>query len=187
MIREVVNLGWALARTGFAVMFYWSETMGLETRLDPNAVGDMVAAFQHLAQQDFVDPERLGLAGFSVGASFALVAAADPRIADDIAFVNSFGGYYDLAGLIAQITAGRALDGATETPWEVDELTGKVFTNTLLAEPASDASHALRKAWTASSKPSGYTTACPPFSGRMLTPFLRRTTLDNGVTTPYCG
>ena len=142
---EVVNLGWALARTGFAVMFYWSETMGLETRLDPNAVGDMVAAFQHLAQQDFVDPERLGLAGFSVGASFALVAAADPRIADDIAFVNSFGGYYDLAGLIAQITAGRALDGATETPWEVDELTGKVFTNTLLAEPASDASHALRE------------------------------------------
>ena len=140
---EAVKLGYALARTGFAVMFYWSETMGLEARLDAGEVTNVVAAFQHLAQQDFVDPERLGLAGFSVGASFALVAAADPRIADDIAFVNSFGGYYDLAGLIAQIAAGRALDGATEKPWEVDELTRKVFTNTLLAEPAFDASHAL--------------------------------------------
>ena len=138
-----VELGWALARTGFAVMFYWSETMGLEARLDPDAVGDVVAAFQHLAQQDFVDPERLGLAGFSVGASFALVAAADPRIADDIAFVNSFGGYYAAADLITQIAAGRALDGERETPWEVDELARKVFANTLLAEPPSDARDAL--------------------------------------------
>ena len=125
-------------------MFYWSETMGLEARLDAAEIVNVVGAFEHLAQQPhFVDPERLGLAGFSVGASFALVAAADPRIADDIAFVNCFGGYYDLAGLIAQIAAGRALDGATETPWEVDELTRKVFANTLLAEPSSEARDAL--------------------------------------------
>ncbi len=128
---EAVKLGWALARTGFAVMFYWSETMGQEARLDAGDIPNVVAAFEHLARQEYVDPERVGLAGFSVGASFALAAAADPRIAHDIAFVNSFGGYYDLAGLIAQIAAGRALDGATETPWEVDELTKKVFTNTL--------------------------------------------------------
>ena len=140
---EAVKLGWALARTGFAVMFYWSETMGLEARLDAGEIPNVVAAFEHLARQEYVDPERVGLAGFSVGASVALAAAADPRIADDIAFVNSFGGYYDLAGLIAQIAAGRALDGATETPWEVDELTSKVFTNTLLAEPSSNARNAL--------------------------------------------
>ena len=140
---EAVKLGWALARTGFAVMFYWSETMGQEARLDAGDIPNVVAAFEHLARQEYVDPERVGLAGFSVGASFALAAAADPRIAHDIAFVNSFGGYYDLAGLIAQIAAGRALDGATETPWEVDELTKKVFTNTLLAEPSSDALNAL--------------------------------------------
>ena len=140
---DAVRLGKALARTGFAVMFYWSETMGLEARLDAADIVNVVGAFEHLARQPYVDPERLGLAGFSVGASFALAAAADPRIAEDIAFVNSFGGYYDLAGLIAQIAAGRALDGATETPWEVDELTKKVFTNTLLAEPPSDARNTL--------------------------------------------
>ena len=140
---EVVKLGWALARTGFAVMFYWSETMGLEARLDAAGIVNVVGAFEHLARQPYVDPERLGLAGFSVGASYAMAAAADPRITDDIAFVNSFGGYYDLAGLIAQIAAGRALDGATQTPWEVDELTKKVFANTLLAEPSSEARDAL--------------------------------------------
>ena len=140
---DAVKLGQALARTGFAVMFYWSETMGLEARLDPADIVNVVGTFEHLARQPYVDPERLGLAGFSVGASFALAAAADPRIADDIAFVNSFGGYYDLAGLIAQIAAGRALDGATDTPWEVDELAHKVFTNTLLAEPQSHARNAL--------------------------------------------
>ena len=140
---EVVKLGWALARTGFAVMFYWSETMGLEARLDAAEIVNVVGAFEHLRQQEYVDPERLGLAGFSVGASFALAAAANPRIADDIAFVNSFGGYYAAADLIAQIAAGRALDGERETPWEVDELARKVFANTLLAEPPSDARDAL--------------------------------------------
>ena len=140
---EAVKLGWALACTGFAVMFYWSETMGTEARLDAADIPNVVTAFEHLARQEYVDPERVGLAGFSVGASFALAAAADPRIADDIAFVNAFGGYHDLAGLIAQIAAGRALDGATEAPWEVDELTRKVFTNTLLFEPSSHTRDAL--------------------------------------------
>ena len=140
---DAVKLGWALARTGFAVMFYWSETMGLEARLDAAEIVKVVGAFEHLRQQEYVDPERLGLAGFSVGASFALAAAANPRIADDIAFVNSFGGYYAAADLITQIAAGRALDGERETPWEVDELARKVFANTLLAEPPSDARDAL--------------------------------------------
>ena len=140
---DAVKLGWALARTGFAVMFYWSETMGLEARLDAAEIVNVVGAFEHLRQQEYVDPERLGLAGFSVGASFALATAANPRIANDIAFVNSFGGYYAAADLIAQIAAGRALDGERETPWEVDELARKVFANTLLAEPPSDARDAL--------------------------------------------
>ena len=140
---DAVKLGWALARTGFAVMFYWSETMGLEARLDAGDIGKVVAAFEHLARQPYVDPDRVGLAGFSLGASYAMVAAADPRISGDIAFINSFGGYYAAADLLVQIAAGHALDGVSETPWTVDELTGKVFTNTILASAASDAGDAF--------------------------------------------
>ena len=128
---DVINLGKALARAGFAVMYYWSPTMGEQARVDAGEIANIVAAFQHLGRQEFVDPRRVGLAGFSVGASFALVAAADPRIADDIDFVNAFGGYYDTPDLMVQIAAGRAIYADGEAPWEVDRLTRQVYNNML--------------------------------------------------------
>ena len=129
---EVINLGKALARAGFAVMYYWSPTMGEKAQVDAGEIANLVAAFQHLREEEYVDPQRVGLAGFSVGASFALVAAADPRIADNIAFVNAFGGYYDTADLMVQIAAGRAMDDGAERLWEADRLTRRVYNNMLI-------------------------------------------------------
>lgn len=126
---DVINLGKALARAGFAVMYYWSPTMGEQAQIDVGEIANIVAAFERLRRQEFVDPQRVGLAGFSVGASFALVAAADPRIADDIAFINAFGGYYDTSDLMVQIAAGRAIYADGEAPWEVDRLTRRVYNN----------------------------------------------------------
>ena len=137
---DVINLGQALARTGFAVMYYWSPTMGERAQIDAGEIGNLVAAFRHLSKEDYVDPERVGLAGFSVGASFALVAAADPRIADDIAFVNAFGGYYDTADLVAQIAAGQAISESGVTPWDVDRLTRRVYNN-MLIDSIDDPAH----------------------------------------------
>ena len=72
-----------------------------------------------------------------MGASLALVAAADPRLAGDIAFVNAFGGYYDAGDLLAQIAAGRTLpDG---DPWAVDPLTRRVFENEVAESGAAAA------------------------------------------------
>ena len=136
---DVINLGQALARAGFAVMYYWSPTMGERAEVDVGEIPNIVAGLEHLQRQAYVDRQRVGLAGFSVGASFALAAAADPRIADDIAF----GGYYDAADLLAQIAAGRAVDGTTETPWEVDKLTRRVFDNMLTPESDSEAARRL--------------------------------------------
>lgn len=140
---DVINLGQALARAGFAVMYYWSPTMGERAEVDAGEIANIVAGFEHLRGQEYVDRQRVGLAGFSVGASFALAAAADPRIADDIAFVNAFGGYYDAADLLAQIASGRAIDGGAETMWEVDSLTRRVFDNMLLPERDSEAAQQL--------------------------------------------
>ncbi len=140
---DVINLGMALARAGFAVMYYWSPTMGERAQVDAGEITNLVAVFDHLRQQDFVDPDRVGLAGFSVGASFALVAAADPRTADGIAFVNAFGGYYDTADLLVQIAASRAIDNGGGTPWEVDRLTRQVFDNMLTPESTSPAARSL--------------------------------------------
>ena len=140
---DVINLGRALARAGFAAMYYWSPTMGERAEVDAGEIRNIVVGFEHLRGQEYVDAERVGLAGFSVGASFALAAAADPAIAEDIAFVNAFGGYYDAAELLAQIAAGRAVEGMEERRWEVDPLTRRVFDNMLLREEASDAAQRL--------------------------------------------
>ncbi len=137
---DVINLGQALARTGFAVMYYWSPTMGEQAQIDVEEISNLVAAFDHLRGEDYVDPERVGLAGFSVGASFALVAAADPRIADDIAFVNAFGGYYDTSDLVAQIAASQAIEDDGDRDWEVDRLTRRVYNN-MLIDSIDDPTH----------------------------------------------
>ena len=129
---DVVNLGHALARTGYAVMFHWSPTMGQRANIDEAEVENLVWAFRYLLEQDFVDKERVGLGGFSVGASFALVAAADSRIRDDVVFVNSFGGYYSARDLFLQIASRSRFYQEGQEPWEVDQLTWQVFANELL-------------------------------------------------------
>ena len=131
---DVVNLGQALARAGFAVLYHWSAALGTHGNIDPAEIDGLVAAYHHLQGQDFVDSERVGLAGFSVGASLALVAAADERIAHQVAFVNAFGGYNDAGDLLVQIAAGRTLDGES---WTVDPLTRRVFENEV-AESGTD-------------------------------------------------
>ena len=56
------------------------------------------------------EKKSVGLTGFSYGGSYALLAAADPRIAARIAFVLSFGAYYSLEEVCAYHAAlGREM------------------------------------------------------------------------------
>ena len=130
--KDVVNLGNALARAGFVAMFHWSPTMALQHNIDPSELENLKWAFQYLREREFVDPERVGMGGFCVGASFALIAASDPLISDEVAFVNAFGPYYDARDLLLQIaTRSRFYQGQTD-PWDPDSLTMQVFANELI-------------------------------------------------------
>ena len=129
---DVVNFGNALARAGYVPMFSWSPTMGLQNNVDPAEVENLVWAFQHLQRQDYVDPDRIGMAGFSVGGSFTMVAASDSRISDDVAFVNAFGAYYDARDFFIQIASNTKRSGDMLEHWDVDPLTRRVFTNELI-------------------------------------------------------
>ena len=130
--EDVVNLGKALAGAGYAVMFHWSPTMALKANIEPAETGNLVWAFQYLAEREYVDLDRVGLGGFCVGASFALVAAADPRISEHVHFVNAFGPYYDARTLVLQ-AASRSVEYQGEwTPWDPDRLTMKVLANELI-------------------------------------------------------
>ena len=136
---DVVNLGNALARAGYVTMFHWSPTMALRANIEPAETGNLVWAFQYLSEREYVDPERTGLGGFCVGASFALVAAADPAIRDDVYFVNAFGPYFDAETLLLQVASRSVLYDGARTPWEPDSLTMRVLANELietLSEPS---------------------------------------------------
>ena len=130
--KDVINLGSALARAGFVVMIHWSPTMALRYNIDPGEIENLVWAFQYLAAQDYVDPQRIGMGGFCVGASFTLVAAADPRIKDQVAFLNAIGPYYDARDLLLQ-TASRSRFGEDgREAWDPDITTIKVLANELV-------------------------------------------------------
>lgn len=59
----------------------------------------------------------VAMLGFSFGASFAIVAAADPRAAERLRLVASFGGYGDVRGLIQAATTGVTLLDGRRHQW----------------------------------------------------------------------
>ena len=141
---QAVNLGYALARAGIVVLFDWSPIMGSGYHLDPNEPENLVAAFQYLEQQDFVDRERLGLGGFCVGASSALMAAADPRIRDRIYRISAFGPYHDAEAVLIQGASRAAVYEGRFTPWEPAASTIRVLTNELLMTLSPEEAGILR-------------------------------------------
>ena len=129
---SVVNLGHALARAGFVVMFHWSPDIGLHANIDPDEPEKLVQAFQYLEGRDYVNRKRVGLGGFCIGASLALVAASDPMISDRVHFVNAFGPFFDAESLLLQVTSRAVVYEGESTRWEPDSLTLRVLANELI-------------------------------------------------------
>ena len=50
----------------------------------------------------------------------ALIAAADPRIADQLSFVSSFGGYADANRLLVDVATNTTVTDGVTTPWAAD-------------------------------------------------------------------
>ncbi len=129
---RVIRVGTALARMGLVVGIPSSADL-IAAQLVADEPGRVVAAFERLAGLPGVDAERVGMAGFSVGGSLTLIAAADPRVADRVAYVNSFGAYADASTLLVDVATRTVIrDGAVE-PWPPGTMTRQVFLGLLLA------------------------------------------------------
>ena len=98
-------------------------------REEPDAY---VAAFEYLRQQSYVDPDRIGFIGVSVGGSLALIAASDPRISADVDFLIAFGAYYDALDTLAAVTTHTISYGGREEPWDPAYHTEKVMAEQLI-------------------------------------------------------
>ena len=139
---RVVALAEGLARSGMVVMIPWSDTQ-LQQRIVPDDIDDLVSAFQYLRLLDEVDPDRMGMGGICTGASMATIAAQDDRIRDDVKFVNFFAGYYDAIDFTRAFGSRSRFYDDYVAPWDIDELTYRVFRNHLIDGVADSAENAL--------------------------------------------
>jgi acetyl esterase/lipase len=72
------------------------------------------AAVQTLHERPDIDPQRIGLIGFSFGATQALIAAADPAVSASLRGIAAWGGYSDVRRLfVFGITGEYDLDGVS--------------------------------------------------------------------------
>jgi hypothetical protein len=143
---RVLRVGNAIARLGVVVGVPSSADL-IAARLVADEPARVVAAFETLAGLPGVDPGRIGMAGFSVGASLSLIAAADPRITDRITWVSAFGAYADAATLLVDVATHSVVRDGVVEPWPPGSMTRRVFLGMLLeAVPDGPQRDALRAA-----------------------------------------
>jgi hypothetical protein len=144
---QLPHLEEALARAGFAALIYWSPAMR-DLRLDPQDIENIALAYHWLLEQPYVDPGRSGLIGTCVGGSFALMAAASPLIRDRVAFVGAFAPYASMWTFAQDIASSTRPRGQGREPWQVDQLTRKVYVHSLTALLEPGEAERLRNAFT---------------------------------------
>ena len=132
--ERIVALAEGLARTGMVVVIPWLDTQ-TENRLIVTDIEVLVDAFQHLQNHERVDRERVGMGGICTGASMAVVAAQSHRINEEVAFINSFAGYFDAFDLVKSTAPSSRFDDSETYEWSPDSLT-KSLVNSHLVEGA---------------------------------------------------
>jgi dienelactone hydrolase len=116
---DIAGLATAIARAGVAVSVPDSTALR-NLRVTPAEPGHLADAFMTLSSRAEVDAQRVGLAGFSAGASIALMAAADPRIVGSVGYVSAFGGYADAERLLVDVATRSSEMGSQVVSWQPD-------------------------------------------------------------------
>jgi pimeloyl-ACP methyl ester carboxylesterase len=112
---RAVAVAEAYARAGRAV--FVPELTLYERRFEEHDIEALVRAALGLARREGAGG-RVTLVAFSYGGSFALIAAADPRLGGVVEHIGVFGAYHDLVGVIQAATTGVSLVDGEEVPWD---------------------------------------------------------------------
>jgi pimeloyl-ACP methyl ester carboxylesterase len=127
----VTHFADGLSRLGVVVMVPASDGLAAG-RITPEEIDLLVREYIVLRERADVDPSRVGFIGLSVGGSLSLMAAADTRIRDSVAFVNAFGAYFDARDLFVAL-ASRSLQSAGDPiDWEPAPLAREVMVENLV-------------------------------------------------------
>jgi len=124
---NVTSTAEILSRSGFVVLvpdlpdfqsgFVWIDS-----------VNTLISSVEFLDKQNFVDQKKIGFAGFCVGASAAIIAAEDERIANKVNFIAAISPYFDLYSTVDAIRGRQIIDddGSLQS-WEPAGLTIETF------------------------------------------------------------
>ncbi len=113
---RLVRIAEDASRAGVVMLVPFSDRLD-DLQIAPEEIDALVAEFQYVQQLPQVDPKRVGFFGASVGGSIALVAAADPRIADDVDHVVSFGGYFDALSTFGAVATQHIEYESVDEAW----------------------------------------------------------------------
>jgi dienelactone hydrolase len=143
---RLVRIAEDASRSGVVMLVPFSDRLD-ELRIEPEEIDALVAEFQYVRALPDVDPARMGFFGASVGGSLALVAAADPRIADEVQHVVSFGGYFDALPTFGAIVTHHIEYQDVDEPWTPKIHANIVVTHQLIDRVDSEADRALLARW----------------------------------------
>jgi dienelactone hydrolase len=100
----------------------------------------VVQVFKATTHQPGVDPDRIGIIGFSGGGPLACFAAADPRIRDQVAFIALSGSYYNATSLLRAFGRRALTVGGYTQPWHPTEVPLRTLANIITGPlPPSEA------------------------------------------------
>jgi dienelactone hydrolase len=143
---QLINFSESVARSGLVVMDITTDTL-ISNTLAPTDSDAVVAAYQTLTRWPGVLANRIGILGFSAGDALACLAAADPRIRDTVAFVTSFGGYYNADSLLVDVgRRAQMVDGQLQA-WTPNPLPLQVLANTIARTLPPDQASTLANAF----------------------------------------
>ncbi|MEX2227589.1 MAG: acetylxylan esterase [Dehalococcoidia bacterium] len=128
---RLVRIAEDTARAGVVIVVPFSERLDDE-EVVAEEIDALVAEFQYVQSLPTVDPARVGFFGASVGGSLALVAAADPRIADEVDHVVSFGGYFDALQTFGAIATHHIEYGEVAEEWTPREHAEEVMAQQII-------------------------------------------------------
>lgn len=114
---QLVNLADGFAASGIVVMTLTTDALIAYT-LAPQDEDAVVLAFQRLQHWPGVGAGRVGMVGFSAGGGLICLAAADPRIRDQVAAVTLFGSYNDTTNLLRDVGRRALIVNGQSQPWQ---------------------------------------------------------------------
>jgi len=141
---NVRRLARGLARAGYQV--YVPDVPGLRSgEISPSTVEATVGVARRAAEGS--ESGRVGLAGVSVGASIALLAAEDPRINDRVSVVSGIAPYTDLKTVLRLATTGTYLRGGEPVPYRTPPYLRLVVARSLVSmlPPGEDRRALMRR------------------------------------------